>query len=221
MILWLLWTSRGDFITAIESKVASFTQEERREGGGGQVDARGVAEATAAAVAERRGEERRAEWPSSCLQPLPSLCVPKQMTLFRLPTPRGVWIAGLDLFLLPVKVNYRDRCSEQDDLLIMIKRELFLLSFFGVTHIWIEIRSVLLWYVLFEDTRDIRYCRVFIHASDMALQMASLDSQPVRPQWSRLKYQQLLDGLPWHFVQTFMVPKGWILLTLVIPWLFF
>lgn len=37
---------------------------------------RGVAEATA--VAERKGEERRVERPSSCLQPLPSLCVPNR-----------------------------------------------------------------------------------------------------------------------------------------------
>ncbi len=31
--------------------------------------------------------------------------------------------------------------------------------------------------------------------------------------------QQLLDGLPWYFVQTFMVPRGWIPIALVIPWL--
>ncbi len=30
--------------------------------------------------------------------------------------------------------------------------------------------------------------------------------------------QQILDGLPWHFVQTFMVLKGWSLLTVVMPW---
>lgn len=32
--------------------------------------------------------------------------------------------------------------------------------------------------------------------------------------------KQLLDGLPWSFVQTFMVPGEWIILTLAIPWLF-
>ena len=32
--------------------------------------------------------------------------------------------------------------------------------------------------------------------------------------------QQLLDGLPWNLVQAVMVPRRWILLTLVIPWLF-
>ncbi len=32
--------------------------------------------------------------------------------------------------------------------------------------------------------------------------------------------QQLLDGLLWDLVQTFMVPRGWILMTLVITWLF-
>ncbi len=32
--------------------------------------------------------------------------------------------------------------------------------------------------------------------------------------------QQLLKGLPWNFVQTFMFPHGWILQILVIPWLF-
>ncbi len=33
--------------------------------------------------------------------------------------------------------------------------------------------------------------------------------------------QQLLDELPWnHFVQTFMLPRGWSLLTLVFPWTF-
>ncbi len=31
---------------------------------------------------------------------------------------------------------------------------------------------------------------------------------------------QLLDGLSWNFVQTFMFARGWILMTLVIPWLF-
>ncbi len=32
--------------------------------------------------------------------------------------------------------------------------------------------------------------------------------------------QQVLDGLPWNFVQTFMVTRRWTLMTLVMPWLF-
>ncbi len=41
------------------------------------------------------------------------------------------------------------------------------------------------------------------------------------PLWSRLKYpQQVFDGFPWNFVQTFVVPTWYILMTLVIPWLF-
>lgn len=31
-------------------------------------------------------------------------------------------------------------------------------------------------------------------------------------------FPQLLDGFVWHFVQTFRVPRGWILANLVIPW---
>lgn len=41
------------------------------------------------------------------------------------------------------------------------------------------------------------------------------------PLWVQTEtYQQLLDGLPWHFVQIFVVIWGWRLLTLVIPWLY-
>lgn len=31
-------------------------------------------------------------------------------------------------------------------------------------------------------------------------------------------FPQLMDGFVWHFVQTFRVPRGWILANLVIPW---
>lgn len=33
--------------------------------------------------------------------------------------------------------------------------------------------------------------------------------------------QQLLDGLSWSFVQTLIVPRGWTLMSLEIPWLLF
>lgn len=49
---------------------------------------------------------------------------------------------------------------------------------------------------------------VFSHASSMVLQMS------IRPFTSTELSQQPLDGLPWNLVQTFMVPKGWIVITL-------
>lgn len=36
--------------------------------------------------------------------------------------------------------------------------------------------------------------------------------------WFRVNYVNNY-GLPWHFAQTFIFPKGWILLALMIPWL--
>lgn len=46
----------------------------------------------------------------------------------------------------------------------------------------------------------------------MAFQLAYTD-----PVWY---LKNLQDGLAWSFVQTLMVVRGWILLTLLIPWLF-
>lgn len=41
---------------------------------------------------------------------------------------------------------------------------------------------------------------------------------PLCPEWNTVS-QQLLDEVPLNFEQTFMVPRKWSLLTLVIPWL--
>lgn len=60
---------------------------------------------------------------------------------------------------------------------------------------------------------------VISHTSSLALGMAKLDCQSTTLGQTEI-FHQLWDGLPWNFVQTFMVPKVWMLLTLVIPWLF-
>lgn len=58
----------------------------------------------------------------------------------------------------------------------------------------------------------------FSHAGGVALWMAMSAIQSTVLVQTEISHKQL-DGLPWHFAQTFMAPRGWITQTLGIVWL--